>query len=725
MVILRMTASFGKLQKEELELREGLNILTLPNESGKSTWSAFLLAMFYGVDSAERAKAGTLPVKTKYKPWAGGQMEGRIDLLHEGRYISIERRSAGRVPMGEFRAYDTLTGEPIPALTAENCGQVLLGVSRSVFERSAFVRQGGISVSADADLERRLTALTSGEEGVSARDTAKRLREEKNRVQHNKTGLLPQAERELQVVEDQLSDIHAAHRADLELKNREQTLLARQKELETAQKALLAIDAAQKLQKKETAQAQLKAAEEELEAARAQTLGLPEAEVLRSLDRELADIAADLPPAHPEVEPEKPACPAAFAGVPEDAVVDKAQKDAREFDRLTARKHQPAVLWLIWTILCAAGAAVLGYFQKWTLMAVAAALFCIFLAVCLRSRKQNRLREADLDSAEALLRLYENRSRDEFVSYAADYRETLLNYYHICDKIAADRAELAAWQQDQETRTARVLGSVTMFAPGVQDAQSAARAIAAGRERWRAAHQAEERRQTAQLRYEAVAAAVSGVEPLPVPPGDWSGYTMPAVEQELSQIGYALSDICTKLALSRGRVEGFGDSAALQAEKESLEESILRLRQRYAALELAEQTLDAAGSRMQERFAPQLSKQTGEIFAQLTGDRYERVLLDRSMELQAGQTGEVVTRPMLYLSGGTMDALYFALRLAICRQALDRETPIVLDDALVMFDDTRLRRALALLKAEAQTRQVLLFTCQSREREILEGGNAE
>ena len=46
-------------------------------------------------------------------------------------------------------------------------------------------------------------------------------------------------------------------------------------------------------------------------------------------------------------------------------------------------------------------------------------------------------------------------------------------------------------------------------------------------------------------------------------------------------------------------------------------------------------------------------------------------------------------------------------------------TPLILDDALVRFDDSRLLSALRVLKAEAETRQVLLFTCQSRENDAL------
>ena len=70
MTINKLTASFGKLEGESLELNEGLNVICAPNESGKSTWCAFIRAMLYGVDSSERQKTGYLPDKLRYAPWS-------------------------------------------------------------------------------------------------------------------------------------------------------------------------------------------------------------------------------------------------------------------------------------------------------------------------------------------------------------------------------------------------------------------------------------------------------------------------------------------------------------------------------------------------------------------------------------------------------------------------------------------------------------------------------
>ena len=81
-----------------------------------------------------------------------------MELEWQGKRITIERSTKGRVPMGEFRAYETASGQAVAGMTGENCGELLLGVSRSVFERSAFIGQGAMALTSDAELEKRLSS---------------------------------------------------------------------------------------------------------------------------------------------------------------------------------------------------------------------------------------------------------------------------------------------------------------------------------------------------------------------------------------------------------------------------------------------------------------------------------------------------------------------------------------------------------------------------------------
>ena len=140
---------------------------------------------------------------------------------------------------------------------------------------------------------------------------------------------------------------------------------------------------------------------------------------------------------------------------------------------------------------------------------------------------------------------------------------------------------------------------------------------------------------------------------------------------------------------------------------------------RYAALRLARRALMEADETLRSKFAPLLCQKTGELFSRLTGGKYDGVQLDRSLHVTVHPKDSTVYRPLSYLSGGTVDQLYLALRLAICELLLPN-APIVLDDALVYFDDKRVTLALETLKELSKTRQVLLFTCQSREKRILD-----
>ena len=64
-----------------------------------------------------------------------------------------------------------------------------------------------------------------------------------------------------------------------------------------------------------------------------------------------------------------------------------------------------------------------------------------------------------------------------------------------------------------------------------------------------------------------------------------------------------------------------------------------------------------------------------------------------------------------------MDQLYLSLRLAVAEE-LTPNAPLILDDALVRFDDIRMRAAVSILRELAENRQVILFTCQGREAEV-------
>ena len=734
MKLLRMTASFGNLQKQELTLQDGLNVFSLPNEAGKSTWSAFVLCMFYGIDTAERATKTNLPAKTRYKPWWGGNMEGRVELEWQGRRIAIERTSTARAPMGQFRAWDLDSGEKIPELTADNCGQTLLGVPRSVYLRSAFLGQNALAVTQDAALEKRLSSLvTSGDEAVSAAETQKRLKDARNRIRHNKTGLLPDAERELETVKSTLSQMQALLSQTADGRAAEQALVQKQDLLDAQIGAAERWQTAQRFRKQREQAQLLEEKTRALESAMQMAKQYPEKSRLEALQKDLDTLntkreALPQTPKDPPMPPDKPACPAVFADLADDEILPKAERDAKRCEALTKAPKAPAALqFAIGFGLLAAAVLMFALTKNLPLTILAAALAAAGLIAGALSLRKNRLRAEQLQEAKLLSAQYENREPSQFVSFAANYHASVLlfqqaqtAYETALQAYRTAQAESDAARGSYLELRGRILGQVGTFAPEAEDEAACRKAIGHALDIWAQADAAQDEASRAKAALDAITQALSNEKEPEVPAGDWAQFDLPAAKQNLALTVSQLSRLRSELDRSRGVLQTLGDRAALEAEHAALEARIEDLHTKDEALSMAQAALEEASAALQTRFAPRLTALAGTIFSGLTGARYDTVTLDKQMNLSAGEAGEVAQHPALALSGGTTDQLYLALRLAIVELALPEDAPVVLDDALAMFDDERAERALAVLKALSGTRQILLFSCHSRERQLLE-----
>ena len=630
--------------------------------------------------------------------------------------------------MGEFRAYETASGQAVAGMTGENCGELLLGVSRSVFERSAFIGQGAMALTSDAELEKRLSSLvTAGDETVSFSDTQKTLRDWRNRCRHNRTGLLPQTLMELQETENTLEQIRRLHRSDMELTARREAYLAQQEKLQTLVAALKAREANRALEKKTAAEQALKEAENARRQAEQAASALPARETLQELEKQLALLEAEARrlPAEAEKAPVPPECPAAFRGLPEEEIVAAAQKDAQEAERLSQGKRRssyPALALLALAVaLQAAVFLIEGGTLRIVLRLVLAALAAGALIWMLLLRRKNRELDAQLARAQELLQKYGGKTYGELVPLAAEYCAQLRLY---AQKTKQHETRCAAFEEERRRvaeQKARLLGQISMLSPeAAADTEAAHRAIAAALAALDAVEKARQEENAAKSRYEAVCAALSGVRPVQAPEMDLTGYELGSVSNELLRLNSSLADVRSQLDQSRGRVAALGDPAELEAKREALTARAEALTKRYDALELALGALENANSELQTRFSPQISALAGKLLGEMTGERYDTILLGSDLRAEARERGELVTRQLLYLSGGTADQVYLAVRLAICKLALGEDVPIVLDDTLVRFDDERMRAALTLLRQEAGTRQIILFTCQKREQAALE-----
>ena len=729
MLIRRMTATFGRLREQTLELQDGLNILQAPNETGKSTWCAFLLAMLYGVNTKERDRAGVLADKNRYAPWDGGSMSGRLDCRAGDDALTLFRTTRRQTaPMGDFQALYTGTADPVPGLTGANCGETLLGVSREVYARSAFIRQGGVAVTQDPGLERRIAALvTSGEEDTSYTEAVEALKKQLNRRRHNKTGQLPALEAELQETEAQLA-------SQAELTRQRENLLARSAELEARESSLKEELAGldrwaehrkrQDLQKVEDAavQAEEKAAalrrrlEEEQVPENDVTVRLRGAIVNLNTVRKSAEKAQEAYDASKSAlaQAEEKLSASPFAG----QTAEEARQSAQTLPPTSLKAWNWLMLVLAAGLLAAAG---WGYYSGMDgtgplqgvtylplapLLLGAAALVLVFLNW--RKVKKGRT---------SLTVRYGTVAPAEIQALADAYIQLLSDRDAAKAEASAKSAAAQGLWQSVDVNADGILEEVRSFAPAAYDIPSADAALRASALLRKELAEAEKAAHEARLRVEFQTGQAPQPEDPDAPPLLPPERNREAVTEDLEAVRGGLFALRSSLDRIAGRLHAAGDPLALQAAAERLTDEIALLEGEYAAIELAMSTLAHANTQLQGRFSPALGKRAAEIFNGLTGGAYGGVILDKTLRVSAEPAGTGVPRDVGCLSAGAADQLYLAVRLAVCDLVLPSEhaVPIVLDDALASFDDARCAAALDFLRKEAETRQILLFTCHSRE----------
>ena len=711
MKIYSMTATFGKLENQTLTLQPGLNVISAPNEWGKTTWCAFLVNMLYGLETRVKTTKTTIADKDRYAPWSGSPMSGRIDLNWNGRDITIERWTKGRTPMGEFRAYETESGIAVPELTATTCGEMLLGVERSVFLRSGFVRLTDLPVTEDEALRRRLNALvTTGDESGAADDLAQKLRDLKNKCRSNRAnGLIPQAEAQKAELENKLYQLQQMQTQFVTAQQRLQQLQIELEQLENHKIALEYAAGEENNRRIADARDAARLAQLNLQELEKKSLDLPDRETadrkihrMQDLQQKQQQARADaqlLPP-----PPRQPNAPPCFYGLTGEKALEQVRTDIAAYHTATAEKQKSFPMWLPGSIAAVVG-VILLILKQWIFagLLLAAAVACIAL-FALRAYRQQQAGFAALTRQQGIASRYGGGAPEDWLAQASAYDRQCREYEQALQQYDAQRQQA----QDAIAHWDRTLEEAT---EGRGYAAAVARYSDALRH-WEIL--AEERRRFADAqKYAENMAAMAKTVEKPTAPDELT-YSAAETNRMLEEKRREMRHLQQRLGQYQGMMETLGQEAQLRRDLAAVNARLERLGDTYAALELAQATLASATAQLQRRFAPRIAREAQDILSRLTGGRYDRLTLSQDMSLSAATGEETVLRAAQRRSEGTVDQIYLALRLAVSRELMPH-VPFVLDDALVRFDDARHAAAMEFLKEEAENRQIILFTCQSRE----------
>lgn len=126
--------------------------------------------------------------------------------------------------------------------------------------------------------------------------------------------------------------------------------------------------------------------------------------------------------------------------------------------------------------------------------------------------------------------------------------------------------------------------------------------------------------------------------------------------------------------------------------------------------------MEDCGRKVKEDIKPLLAKRTSEITECLT-NRYINVVtnIDNGGIVIPIEDGKVV--PLTYLSSGTIDQIYLALRLAMTDRLSSKNEPLplILDEVFSQYDDNRLQLAAGCLGNASLDKQIILLTCREHE----------
>lgn len=155
------------------------------------------------------------------------------------------------------------------------------------------------------------------------------------------------------------------------------------------------------------------------------------------------------------------------------------------------------------------------------------------------------------------------------------------------------------------------------------------------------------------------------------------------------------------------------ETSELRLRINSLDAELAIYAEQWSILQISQALLVETRDQYEKEHKPGVIQQAEPIFANLTDERYQRILSppgERKIDVldTDGRRKEIQ-----HLSGGTLEQLLLAIRLGFIQEYSRRVKPfpLIMDDILVNFDPIRRLAAASVLAQLAETHQILYFTC--------------
>lgn len=732
--------NFGKLSDFTLDLTEGINIIEGNNESGKSTISAFIKFMFYGLspDQGERARSIS---------WQSSTAAGTLTLRDGESVYKIEREAipvrSGAEGKFTFRercvVINNETGKPL--YKGKVPGEVFFGIPRTVFESTAFIGQlEGTEAGGKTLAEATENILFSADETVNTKKAIKKLEEARVFLQHKnrKGGKIY----EYTVERDELAEkLAQAQRISADIISKEGSLRACADAKAKAEKSLTDVRAElaeherylikQKYIRLNAENAKYEAAEATLRKLSAESRlgsGMTEERFASKLGEEKLRLVTletklqiaqntqneagnrlDILKAPLEELPENTSCESLLT------LEDKLGKKSRFL-------KNTAIICSGLTLLCAA----LFFINPLIALAATAVSLCacsalwVFFALNAKKLRENCYYVFEVhSSAEFRAAIATRQSAEAEIRYAErTYDE------------ARERAVQIKMQYENTKAAVKSMLSSARFTCTENITADISRAEEELRNMLEKRRQAAREKAAAEAKMAEIVAALKDVPEDEKEKALSSRFNEEAMQAFDVRIKKREADFLEKsIAAQTEKIHLLEcDLAALSAkgarpaeiaqEISALEAKIAEASEKFEAYIAAIEAINSAGGKLRDGISPKIASSASELMGGISSGKYDTVFVDSEFGISYSAGG--ITREASTLSAGTSDIAYISLRLALAEiLCKSKMPPFVFDESFARMDDKRLTSALEIIEKKfAKGAQAIIFTCHGRESEL-------
>lgn len=191
------------------------------------------------------------------------------------------------------------------------------------------------------------------------------------------------------------------------------------------------------------------------------------------------------------------------------------------------------------------------------------------------------------------------------------------------------------------------------------------------------------------------------------------------IEKLTNEINNATLDL-HRLDLNKGNIMPKVDTLSnIEEQLIKCEEEYNELIKKNDSINLAKQLLEKAYEKMKNSVTPKFTANLSKNIRDISNGKYNKVSVnDENGLIIELPNGEYISANRLSL--GTIDQLYLSLRLSMINELTEETLPIILDESFAYYDDERLKNVLEFISENYKNRQIIIFTCTSREEKILE-----